>query len=107
MTIDGYVTLGSERDTIYAAGALVRDLDTAGVDMAVVAPSDRELVIYNRAGNERIRSESARFRGRLIPACSVNPWYGKDAVMEAFRAFDGGARMLVLHPSLQGFLMND
>ncbi|MHB9028235.1 MAG: amidohydrolase family protein [Candidatus Latescibacterota bacterium] len=107
MLIDGYVTLGSERDTIYTADTLVRDLDKAGVDMAVIAPSDREIVVYNHPGNERIRSEASRFRDRLIPACTVNPWCGKDAVREVTQAFEDGARILVLHPTLQGFLLND
>lgn len=38
MLIDGYVTLGCERETVYSAEELVRDLDAAGVDMAVAAP---------------------------------------------------------------------
>jgi predicted TIM-barrel fold metal-dependent hydrolase len=107
MLIDGYVTLGSERDTIYTADTLVLGLDEAGVDLAVIAPSDREIAVYNHPGNERIRAEASRFRDRLIPACTVNPWYGKDAVREVDRAFEEGARMLVLHPTLQGFLVSD
>jgi predicted TIM-barrel fold metal-dependent hydrolase len=107
MTIDGYVTLGSERDTIYTADTLVRDLDKAGVDMAVIVPSDREMAVFNRPGNERIRADASRYRDRLIPSCTVNPWYGRDAVREIERAFEDGARMLTLHPTLQGFLIND
>ena len=47
MKIDGYVTLGRERDTVYRAEDLVRDLDSAGVDYAVAAPGDREIAVIN------------------------------------------------------------
>ncbi|MCE5249735.1 amidohydrolase family protein [bacterium] len=107
MTIDGYVTLGCERETVYSAEDLVRDLDLAGVDMAVAAPEDREIAVFNRRGNERLAEEARKFPDRIIPACTVNPWYGADAVQELGRATGQGARMLVLHPTVQGFLMND
>jgi predicted TIM-barrel fold metal-dependent hydrolase len=107
MTIDGYVTLGSERETIYGADDLVRDLDLAGVDMAVAAPSDREIAVFNRAGNEAVAAAAESFPDRIIPACTVNPWYGRQAVDELARAAERGAKVLVLHPTIQGFLMND
>jgi len=107
MQIDAYVTLGDERETLYCAEDLVRDMDRAGVDMAVAAPGDRGIAVRNREGNDRILAEARRFPDRIIPACTVNPWYGDGAVDEMNRSFEGGARMLVLHPTLQGFLMND
>ena len=58
MTIDCYVTLGIERETVYRADELVRDLDRAGVDMAVAAPGDREIAIYNEIG---IRTKREHF----------------------------------------------
>lgn len=107
MYIDCYVTLGNERETVYSAASLVEDLDRAGVDMAVIAPSDREIAVNNKDGNIRIAREASRYPGRLIPACTVNPWYGGDGVAELARAVDNGAKMLVFHPTLQGFLIND
>lgn len=44
---------------------------------------------------------------RLIPACSITPWSGERGLDELRRAAERGARMLVLHPMLQGFLPND
>ncbi len=107
MKIDCYVTLGTERDTIYGADELIRDLDQARVDMAVAAPADREIALYNRAGNIFIQDEARTFPDRIIPACTVNPWYGSAGVEEMIRAFEHGSKMLVLHPTIQGFLVND
>lgn len=107
MTIDAYVTLGDERETIYSADDLLCDMDKASVDMAVAAPEDREIVVRNRSGNERILSVARKHPDRILPACTVNPWYGDEALAELKRAHEQGARMLVLHPTLQGFLVND
>jgi len=107
MTIDCYVTLGKERETVYRADDLVRDLDRAKVDRAVIAPADREIAVLNRQGNNFVLAEAGRFPDRLIPACTANPWYGADAVEEIVHAAGRGARMLVVNPTLQGFLIND
>lgn len=107
MEIDAYVTLGGEYETAYRAEDLVCDMDQAGVDWAVVAPADREMAVFNRQGNDFIHAEAKRFTDRLIPACSINPWYGEDGLSELKRAHEKGARILVLNPTLQGFMMND
>jgi uncharacterized protein len=107
MLIDAYLTLGIERETVYSAADLLRDLDRAAVDMAVAAPEDREIAVRNREGNDRILAEAGRHPDRIIPACTVNPWYGRAARDELNRAYEHGARMLVLHPTLQGFLIDD
>ena len=80
MKIDCYVTLGKERDTVYKTEDIVRDLDRAGVDKAVIAPSDREIAVFNRQGNNVMLAEAGKFSDRLIPACTANPWYGIEAV---------------------------
>lgn len=107
MVIDGYVTLGTERETVYAVDDLIRDLNTASVEKAVITADDREIAVFNRQGNARILKESKKNPDRLIPSCTVNPWYGSEAVSEFRRAADEGAQMLVLNPTLQGFLIND
>ena len=107
MKIDGYVTLGKERETVYSAKELVHDLDEAGVDLAVAAPADREIAVLNRQGNDYIIAEARKFPDRIIPACAVNPWFGNDSIKELVQAFEQGAKMLVLHPTIQGFLIND
>ncbi len=107
MTIDCYVTLGKERETIYSADNLIRDLDKACVEKAIIAPADREIAVFNKAGNDSIYKTALKFPDRLIPACTINPWYGDEGVTELKRSADRGIQMLVLNPTIQGFLIND
>lgn len=107
MTIDGYCTLGVDREYDLTESALLKALDGAGVDRAVIAPVDRRLAVSNREGNDFILKAAAGRPDRFIPACSANPWYGAAAVEELRRAVQKGARLLVLHPSVQGYLAND
>lgn len=105
--IDGYCTLGARRETALTAQQLLREMDAAGVEQAVIAPEDHELAIYHAAGNERIAAEARNARGRFIPACTVSPWRGAEAVDLLRRAVDSGARLLVLAPAVQGFMFTD
>ncbi|MCC6126486.1 MAG: amidohydrolase family protein [Pirellulales bacterium] len=105
--IDGYCTLGTERETQIAPAELLRRMDRAGIGRAVVAPDDREIAVNNVRGNDRILEECRRAGGRFIPACTVNPWYGPAGCEELRRAAAAGARMLVLAPALQGYCLGD
>ena len=107
MTIDGYCTLGVDREYDLTESDLLRAMDGAGVDRAIIAPVDRHLAVRNREGNGFIRKAAAAHPDRLIPACSANPWYGNAALEELRRAVGAGARLLVLHPAVQGYLAND
>ncbi len=107
MIIDGYCVLGVDREYDLTAEALLQAMDTAGVDRAVIAPVDRWLAVDNRRGNDYILQAAAAHPGRFIPACSANPWYGAAGVEEFRRAVGEGARLLVLHPMVQGYLAND
>jgi len=107
MTIDCYVTLGEERETVYSAETLIRDLDKAGVEKAVIAPADREIAVLNKSGNDFIYNAALKFPDRLIPACTINPWYGVEGITELKRSAERGIQMLVLNPTVQGFLIND
>jgi hypothetical protein len=107
MIIDGYCTLGVDREFDLTADALLRALDQAAVDRAVIAPVDRCLAVDHRAGNDAMLTAARAHPGRFIPACAVNPWYGSKAVRELRRALKAGARMLVLHPLVQGFAADD
>lgn len=106
-TLDGYCVLGVDREYDLTAEALLQAMDAAGVAQAVIAPVDRYLAVHNREGNTFLQQTAAAYPTRLIPACSVNPWYGEAATAELKRALDAGARLLVLHPFVQGFLAND
>ncbi len=105
--IDAYCVLGVDREYDLTAGTLVEAMDEAEVDRAIVAPVDRSLAVMNREGNDLMLSAAREHPRRLIPACSVNPWYGAAAESELRRAIGEGARMLVLHPWVQGYLASD
>ncbi|MBI3986664.1 MAG: amidohydrolase family protein [Lentisphaerae bacterium] len=105
--IDAYCALGTDREYDLDADTLLRGMDQAGVDRAVIAPVDRQMAVYNREGNEFLLKTAAAHRDRFIPACSVNPWYGPPAVAELRRAVEAGARLLVLFPLVQGMQAND
>ena len=107
MVIDAYCTLGIDREYDLVAERLLQEMERARVDRAVVAPIDRNLAVHNRAGNDYVLEAATRYPGRLIPACSVNPWFGDEAVHEFLRAVESGSRLLVLHPFVQGFVAND
>lgn len=107
MTIDAYTTVGTDREYDLTPEALVRCLDAALVDRAIIAPVDRAIAVYNREGNDHTCGAARLFPDRLIPACTVNPWFGPSALSEFRRSIGEGARLLVLHPSIQGFQIND
>ncbi|MGI8746392.1 MAG: amidohydrolase family protein [Bryobacteraceae bacterium] len=107
MTIDGYCTLGVDREFDLTEAALLEAMDAAGVERAVIVPPDRFLAVFNHEGNQNVLRSAGAYRDRFIPACSVNPWYGDQAIEEFQRALGEGARMLVLHPLVQGFTAND
>ncbi len=107
VTIDGYCTLGEDREYDLTETDLLQAMDGAGVDRAVIAAVDRCLAVHNREGNDFLLKAAAAHADRLIPSCSANPWYGDAAVAESKRAIEGGARLLVLHPFVQGYQAND
>jgi hypothetical protein len=107
MVFDGYSTPGTERDTVLSVDDLLRQMDDAEIAKAVIAPEDRELVVDNLAGNDRILTAASRHSDRLIPSCGINPWYKAKALEELKRCVSQGARMLVLAPALQGFIPTD
>ena len=65
MTIDCCVTLGQERETDLSADDLLRQMDTAGVDQAVIQPEDlrRELIMRLRYASKKDREFSSRRHG--------------------------------------------
>jgi uncharacterized protein len=107
MNIDAYCTIGVDREYDLTPEQLLRDMDTAMVDMAVITPVDRYLAVNNQEGNDYILSVAAEYKSKFIPACTASPWLGQQAVEEIKRALSKGARMIVLHPFLQGFQAND
>ncbi len=107
MNIDAYCALGVDREYDLTESALLQAMDAAGVDRAVIAPVDRCLAVNNREGNDFVLRAATGHCDRFIPSCCVNPWYGDKAVEELARSLQAGARILVLHPFVQGYQAND
>ncbi len=109
MIVDFHCHLGSWGGAISpddTPGRTVRRLETIGVDGAVVMPFAG---LYSNctdhaADNDRVFDYCAAAPGRLFPAFTVNPFFGPRALDEIRRcAKERGAKILKLHPWLQGF----
>jgi uncharacterized protein len=107
MKIDALCVLGVDREFDLLPERLLSAMDEMDVDRAVISPVDRFLAISNHIGNDQMLSYAAKHPERFIPACSINPWFGQDGIQELYRATKAGARMLILHPFIQGYLAND
>jgi hypothetical protein len=101
--IDGHVTLGRVDTVEVEVGALLAQMDQAGVDLAVVSPDPRETAVAHREGHDRLARLCARYPDRLRWYATANPWFGAAAVEELTRALAAGASAIKLHPYLQGF----
>lgn len=104
LVCDAYCTLGFDRDEAQTAEELRVKMDAAEVDLALVAPSSRELAVDNRAGNRRIAEAAATSDGRWVAGISVNPWF-TDALASAEEARQSGGQVLILAPHRQGYLL--
>jgi uncharacterized protein len=107
MTIDGYCTLGVDREYDLTEDALLEAMDRAHVERGVIAAVDRYLAVDSRVGNDFLLQAAEGHPDRLIPSCSVSPWYGERGLEELRRALGLGARIVVLHPAIQGYQAND
>jgi len=107
MIIDAHCHVGEGRFISQTADELLRQMDAAGIDLAVICPVDQQIVVDNREGNDAMlaacRAHPDRFRGLAV----ANPWYGQRAVEELRRAFEGGLAGLKVHASRQGHYIND
>ena len=97
--IDAHAMLGVETYLQLEASELLRRMDAAGVELAIARPMGRELIVDNRAGNDRVLQAGPRIRGMV----SVNPWWETKAIEELSRCHDLGAVALFLDPLRQGF----
>lgn len=106
MILDAHAHVGHGRFKSLEPEELLRRMDAAGVDRAVLCPVEEQIVIRNREGNEYIQAQVRRYPQRFVGFAVANPWYGEEAVTELNRALDQGAAGLKLHPVLQGFSIN-
>ena len=106
MIFDAHARIGTNRDSALSAAELLATMDRAGIDRALVAPSERQISYDNREGNEAVAAAAARSDGRLLAYAVANAWRS-DAVDELARARDDGAVALAVDSSLQGFDLMD
>jgi hypothetical protein len=76
--------------------------------LAMLEPLDARAVVFPMhepggypPANDRIIAEARASNGRLVPFCRLDP--AADAVTEARRCVDGGARGIKLHPRAEAF----
>jgi predicted TIM-barrel fold metal-dependent hydrolase len=86
------------------APELIAAMDEDGVDVSVVLGygwCDRDVA---REANDYLLSSAERYRGRIIPFCSVHPVWGDEALKELEHCAKEGARGIgELHPTSQNF----
>jgi predicted TIM-barrel fold metal-dependent hydrolase len=107
MIIDAHAHVGKGRFKSLAPEELLRQMDEYGVDRAVICPVEEQITVYNQEGNDFILDQVRLFPTRFVGFAVANPWYGQPAVKELVRALGEGLRGLKLHPTVQGFSMND
>lgn len=96
------------RAVMASAEDLIAAMDRAQVDAAVVLGlgwTDPEVA---QEANDYLIESAARYPGRLIPFCSVNPAWGEQSLREVERCALAGAKGVgELHPDTQGFRLSD
>jgi predicted TIM-barrel fold metal-dependent hydrolase len=105
--VDGHCHVGVGHEYRQLPDDLLQEMDTYGVDRAVICPVDRCIAVDNREGNDFVLSTARNHPGRFYAFATANPWYGERAVAELRRAIGEGARGIKLHPPLQGFVLCD
>jgi uncharacterized protein len=104
---DVHVHLGQDIDGMRGEyDELIRFMDRYGIsrcNMFCLDEPDRHPAF--RAANDRTLAYAERSGGRMIPFVRLD--LGEQAVEEATRCLDLGARGIKLHPRAQRFLLND
>jgi predicted TIM-barrel fold metal-dependent hydrolase len=101
--IDAHVALGQEHHLKLDVPELLREMDSHAVSLAISRPLGAELVVNNRAGNDRLLCAGTRIKA----LATANPWYHDAAIDELKRCVTHGAVGLYLHPTRQGFMPTD
>ena len=92
MIVDAHVHLGHGREKRLSADQLLAEMDQHGVARAVICPMDEEIILRNRAGNDRILAAVQAHPDRFVGFAVANPWYGQEAIEELRRAVGEGLR---------------
>ena len=105
--IDAHTYLGQGEHLQLSADELLRLMDEAQVEFAIVCPVDHCLAVHNRDGNDLILDAVRKHPTRLAGMAAANPWFGPAAAQEVRRALQAGLTGLMLHAPYQGFRLSD
>ncbi len=93
---------------LMTAEDLVESMDANGIDVAVTLGMGWNVHEYCVEANDYILESAAKFPGRLVPFCCVNPTLGIRAAEEVERCAAKGVRGIgEVHSYAQGFKLND
>jgi predicted TIM-barrel fold metal-dependent hydrolase len=104
---DAHMHVGQNDPDGFKATApqLIHALELAGPGARGVVFPFHEPDGYREA-NERVIEDAAASGGRLVAFCRLDPGH-EDAVAEAERSLDAGARGIKLHPRAEGFALDE
>jgi len=105
--IDAHCHIGFGRYKKLSPETLLEQMNSCGVDKAIVVPVEDFMAVYNEEGNDFVLDAVNKSDGRFIGFATVNPWLGEKAVEILKYYMDRGLKGIKLHPSIQGFLLND
>lgn len=106
MIVDAHCHVAKEGAKLQSVDKLLRHMDEARVDKAILCPSDREIAVLNDAGNRRIAGIVRVHPDRFLGMVTANPWFGGEALETMRRGREEGLCGLKLHPPLQGFQLS-
>jgi uncharacterized protein len=107
LIIDAHAHIGNGRYKNITPNELLHQMDDNGINHAVICPIEEQITAFNRDGNDYILKQVGLYPDRFTGFAVANPWFGDIALVELKRAIEGGLRGLKLHPTYQGFSMND
>jgi predicted TIM-barrel fold metal-dependent hydrolase len=98
----------SDRAASASSELLLEEMNRSEVDVSVVAGYGWTDLETAQLSNDYLLSSAVKSQGRLIPLCSVNPLWGRDAIEEIERCTEAGAKGIgELHPDSQNSLNAD
>ncbi len=86
---------------------LLREMDRAGIQRAVIAAPDEFVCLRNDEGNRLILDAVRDHADRLCGMATVNPWHGSNGAAALADWLDKGLLGLYLNPLRQGFLLTE
>ena len=107
MIIDGHCHIGNGIYKRQSLEQLIENMDTYGVDISVIVPTEESIAVYNEEGNRQTLEAINRYPERLTGLAVANPWFGQRAKELLDAALGAGLKGVKFHSVVQGFHIND